>query len=191
MPARRGLSVCVPVGNRAGVEIRRYDHRTPILTLRAARAALVTLTLPDRIEAGHVEFARQLARLAALREHPEILPALAVWIAENQPALGDLGYEGEADSITVAFKKPRDGQLTDEQKTHSQGPQRKTRHRRTRELAAEDDLQSPAQHQPLPLAQRQDRRCRPRPAPHRPRPHHVITHGDRSLPGKVVACLRA
>src|SRR5690242_12603069 len=33
----------------------------------------------------------------ALREHPEILPALTVWTAGNQPALGDLGYEGEAD----------------------------------------------------------------------------------------------
>ena len=65
MPARRGLSVCIPVGPAAGVEFRRYDHRTPILTLRADRAALVTLTLPERVESGHVEFARQLARLAA------------------------------------------------------------------------------------------------------------------------------
>lgn len=55
----------------------------------------------------------------ALREHLEILPALVTWIAENRPALGDLGYEGEADTITVAFKKPKGGQLTDEQKTHN------------------------------------------------------------------------
>jgi hypothetical protein len=55
----------------------------------------------------------------ALREHPELLPALATWIAENRPALGDLGYEGEADTITVAFKKPKDGQLTEKQKTHN------------------------------------------------------------------------
>jgi hypothetical protein len=55
----------------------------------------------------------------ALREHPDILPALATWIAENRPALGDLGYEGEADTITVAFKKPKDGQLTDDQKTYN------------------------------------------------------------------------
>lgn len=55
----------------------------------------------------------------ALREHPELLPALAIWTGENRPALGDLGYEGEADTITVAFKKPKDGQLTDEQKTHN------------------------------------------------------------------------
>jgi DDE superfamily endonuclease len=40
----------------------------------------------------------------ALREHPEILPALATWTAENRPALGDLGYEGESDTITVAVR---------------------------------------------------------------------------------------
>jgi hypothetical protein len=33
--------------------------------------------------------------------------------------LGDLGYEGEADTITVAFKKPAGGELTDEQKDHN------------------------------------------------------------------------
>jgi len=55
----------------------------------------------------------------ALREHPELLPALATWIAENSPALGDLGYEGESDTITIAFKKPKGGELTDEQKTYN------------------------------------------------------------------------
>jgi hypothetical protein len=65
MSVKRGMSVCIPVGSRAVVEFRRYDHRTPILTLRSDRAALVMLTLPDQIEAGHVAFARQLARLAA------------------------------------------------------------------------------------------------------------------------------
>lgn len=55
----------------------------------------------------------------ALREHLMILPALATWIAEERPVLADLGYEGEADTITVAFKKPKGGQLTDEQKIHN------------------------------------------------------------------------
>jgi hypothetical protein len=31
--------------------------------------------------------------------------------------LGDLGYEGEADTVTVAVKKPQGGELTDDQKT--------------------------------------------------------------------------
>jgi len=55
----------------------------------------------------------------ALRTHTEILPALAVWTGEGLPVLGDLGYEGEADTITVAIKKPKNNELTDEQKTHN------------------------------------------------------------------------
>jgi hypothetical protein len=40
--------------------------RTPLLTIWAARPALlVTLTLPERVEPGHVRFARQLAASAA------------------------------------------------------------------------------------------------------------------------------
>jgi DDE superfamily endonuclease len=47
----------------------------------------------------------------ALRTHAEILPALAE-AAGDLRSLGDLGYEGEADTITVAFKKPKDRTLT-------------------------------------------------------------------------------
>jgi hypothetical protein len=66
MAARRTTSVCLPVSNRSAVEFRRYDSRTPILTIRAGYpAALVSLTLPDRVEEGHVQFARQLAQQAA------------------------------------------------------------------------------------------------------------------------------
>lgn len=54
----------------------------------------------------------------ALRAHPEILPALAGW-ADDLPALGDLGYEGERDTITVAVKKPTDAQLTAQQRAHN------------------------------------------------------------------------
>jgi hypothetical protein len=55
----------------------------------------------------------------ALRAHAEILPVLATWTAQDLPVLGDLGYEGEADTITVAIKKPQGGQLTEDQKTHN------------------------------------------------------------------------
>ena len=44
---------------------------------------------------------------------------MATWIAEHRPALGDLGYEGESATITVAVKKPKGGQLIDEQKTQN------------------------------------------------------------------------
>jgi hypothetical protein len=47
----------------------------------------------------------------AVRIHSEILPALAEAAADLR-SLGDLGYEGEADTITVAFKKPKDTTLT-------------------------------------------------------------------------------
>jgi len=46
----------------------------------------------------------------AVRTHTEILPALAEVTDDLRP-LGDLGYEGEADIITVAFKKPTDSTL--------------------------------------------------------------------------------
>jgi DDE superfamily endonuclease len=42
----------------------------------------------------------------AVRTHTEILPALAQAAADLR-SLGDLGYVGEADTITVAFKKPK------------------------------------------------------------------------------------
>jgi hypothetical protein len=53
----------------------------------------------------------------ALREHGEILPLLTTWTDDHLRVLGDLGYEGEADTITVAFKKPKNGRLTDIQQT--------------------------------------------------------------------------
>ena len=66
MPTPRATSMCVPVDARSGAELRRYPRRAPLLTIRAGRPApLVTLTVPDDIEAGHVAFARQLAEAAA------------------------------------------------------------------------------------------------------------------------------
>jgi hypothetical protein len=50
----------------------------------------------------------------AVRTHTEILPALTEAGADLRP-MGDLGYEGESDTITVAFKKPKDSDLTDVQ----------------------------------------------------------------------------
>jgi hypothetical protein len=62
MPARRVPALALPVDPQAGVSFRGYQNRTPLLTIATGRPALlVTLTLPDHLEAGHVEFARQLA----------------------------------------------------------------------------------------------------------------------------------
>jgi hypothetical protein len=65
MAARRIPALAVPVDGKAGVCFRGYEQRTPLLTIATARPALlVTLTLPEHLEAGHVEFARQLAAKA-------------------------------------------------------------------------------------------------------------------------------
>ena len=66
MPARRVAALTVPVDGRSGVAFESYPGRTPLLTILAARPALlVTLTLPEHLEAGHVRFARDLASTAA------------------------------------------------------------------------------------------------------------------------------
>jgi hypothetical protein len=50
------------VDARSGAELHCYSRRSPLLTIRAGRPALlVTLAVPDLIEAGHVDFARQIA----------------------------------------------------------------------------------------------------------------------------------
>jgi hypothetical protein len=65
MASQRATSLCVPVDARSGAEVRCYPQRGPLLTIRAGRPALlVTLTVPEQIEAGHVAFARQLAQSA-------------------------------------------------------------------------------------------------------------------------------
>jgi hypothetical protein len=66
MPARRITSVTVPVDGRSLVAFDAYRGRTPLLSVLAPRSSLViTLTLPDRVDAGHVRFARDLAVQAA------------------------------------------------------------------------------------------------------------------------------
>jgi hypothetical protein len=65
MPARRVPALALPVDAKAGVSFRGYEHRSPLLTIATGRPALlVTLTLPEQLEAGHVDFARQLAAQA-------------------------------------------------------------------------------------------------------------------------------
>jgi hypothetical protein len=65
MPARRVPALALPVGAKGMVSFHAYQHRTPLLTIApGGPALLVTLTLPERLEAGHVEFARELAAKA-------------------------------------------------------------------------------------------------------------------------------
>ena len=65
MPARRVPALALPVDVKAEVSFRGYENRTPLLTIATSRPSLlVTLTLPEHLEAGHVDFARQLAAKA-------------------------------------------------------------------------------------------------------------------------------
>jgi hypothetical protein len=65
MPARRIIAITLPVDGRSGVGFESYPGRTPLLTIIATRPTLlVTLTLPEHLDEGHVRFARDLASAA-------------------------------------------------------------------------------------------------------------------------------
>ncbi|WP_308283296.1 transposase family protein [Pseudonocardia nigra] len=51
----------------------------------------------------------------AARADPDLLARIAEWVADELPALADLGYEGEPDLFTIPIKKPRDQQTADQQ----------------------------------------------------------------------------
>jgi hypothetical protein len=89
----------VVVGKTRQPRRERAGHHRP--------GQLALWTSPVRPGRGH--------DTTALREHGEILPLLTAWTDEHLRVLGDLGYEGEAATITVAFKKPKNTACTDVQ----------------------------------------------------------------------------
>jgi hypothetical protein len=53
MAARRVMALTVPVDGRSGMAFEAYPGRIPVLTILAARPALlVTLTCPRHLDAG-------------------------------------------------------------------------------------------------------------------------------------------
>jgi hypothetical protein len=87
MPARRVTTVTVPVQVRSGVAFEAYANRTPLLTIWATRPALlVTLTLPEQIEPGHVRFARQLATAYATEVERRYLALLRASVPQEVTA---------------------------------------------------------------------------------------------------------
>jgi hypothetical protein len=60
----RVSALSLPIGGGARSEFTSFAARTPLLSV-AAGQVLVTLTLPERLRAEDVEFARQLAQQAA------------------------------------------------------------------------------------------------------------------------------
>ena len=65
MTARRppAAHVCLRVGSRHQVAFVPFPVRAPMFVIGAA-GTLVSFTLPEHLDAGHVEFARQLAAQA-------------------------------------------------------------------------------------------------------------------------------
>ncbi|MQY06486.1 hypothetical protein [Actinomadura macrotermitis] len=64
MAGRRMSALTLPIDGYASSEFRAFASRTPLFSVAAGRV-LVTLTLPERLHAGDVEFARNLAEQAA------------------------------------------------------------------------------------------------------------------------------
>ena len=65
MTARRGPAahLCLRVGARYNVEFVPFPAKAPMLVIGAG-STLISLILPQQVEAGHVDFARQLAAKA-------------------------------------------------------------------------------------------------------------------------------
>ncbi len=65
MTARRAPAahLCLRVGSRHEVAFVPFPAKAPMFVIGAA-CTLVSFTLPEQIEAGHVDFARQLAAKA-------------------------------------------------------------------------------------------------------------------------------
>jgi hypothetical protein len=58
--ANPAVHLCLRVGARHEVAVVPFPRRAPMFVIGAG-STLISLTLPDQVEAGHVEFARQLA----------------------------------------------------------------------------------------------------------------------------------
>ena len=55
----------------------------------------------------------------AARADPDLLARITDWTSDGGPALADLGYEGEPETFTIPFKRPKDGQLTIDQQSYN------------------------------------------------------------------------
>ena len=62
-PPRPAAHLCLRVGSRHQVAFVPFPARAPLFTIGAA-GTLVSFTLPEHLDAGHVDFARQFAAKA-------------------------------------------------------------------------------------------------------------------------------
>ena len=53
--------------------------------------------------------------MTAARADPDLMMLIALWVNDENMTLADLGYEGAPEAFRVPFKKPKGGQLTEDQ----------------------------------------------------------------------------
>lgn len=54
--------------------------------------------------------------LTAARADPDLLRLITEWVGDGQLSLADLGYEGAPEVFKIPFKKPKGGELTEDQR---------------------------------------------------------------------------
>jgi hypothetical protein len=57
--------------------------------------------------------------MTAARADPELLARITDWINDGALTLADLGYEGEPETFTIPFKKPKNGELSIDQQSYN------------------------------------------------------------------------
>jgi hypothetical protein len=94
--------VCLRVGARHQVAFVPFPAKAPMFVIGAA-STLVTFTLPEQLEAGHVDFARQLATkawayaVAVERRYRGLPPLLEVPVPYTLTAQAEALLGAEAD----------------------------------------------------------------------------------------------
>jgi hypothetical protein len=105
---------------------------------------------------------------------------LREWTDTEHATLADLGYEGENQRMICPIKATPGQKLTVEQRTVN------ALHSATRALAergklpAQDHIQGATPGRPMPMADRRDHRCGPRPAPPSTPAHDLINPQNRA-----------
>ena len=57
--------------------------------------------------------------MTAARADPEVLARITDWTSDGALTLADLGYEGEPETFTIPFKKPKNGELSIDQQSYN------------------------------------------------------------------------
>jgi hypothetical protein len=111
--------------------------------------------------------------ITAARADPDLLPAIAGWVADGRPGFADRGYQGESEVFTIPHKKPANVELTVDQHSFNavNGALRCLAERANSLLKTTYKVLRRYRGDPWRLG---NRRRRTRPAPPRKPPNHMI-----------------